>query len=264
MNSPGNYCFANHPKGFKVFLPPGEISPSDEYQEGDPYSVDKSSAFHQRRFRCTIALASIAANQCGKSFRFLDIGCGAGHLTEALRAEFPSGEASGLDYSVSAIVQAVEVYPQVDFVVGSAYSLPYCPGYFDLAICNNIWEHVPDPVRMLESIRQVLKPGGFLIISTPSRYRFENMLRLIQGKPVEFGSKLHVTEYSVGQVREQLQFGQFEVTKCYSEPIRRRQSSVRKRLVYGIGFPLCRWFFSLYGRQHDLETTVFFLARKKS
>jgi ubiquinone/menaquinone biosynthesis C-methylase UbiE len=264
MSSGANASFAVHPKGFKIFLPPGDIDLSDEYKAGDPYEVAMDSPFHARRVACTTRLAQVAIAKCRGGLRLLDIGCGAGHLTAALQKAFPQAEMSALDYSVSAVATGVDLYPEIDFVAGNAYFLPYAEGYFDLAVCNNIWEHVPDPLRMLESIRRVLRPGGFLIISTPSRYRFENLLRLLRGRPVEFNSKLHVTEYSVGQVQEQLRSGKFEVIEHYSQPLKRKQPSLRKRLVYGAVLPMFRTVFRLYGRQHDLESTVFFLARNTS
>ena len=264
MSSTGNYSFGFHPKGFKIFLGPSEINISDEYKSGDPYDVDLDSPFQLRRINCTAHLAGMAMIDCGDHPMVLDIGCGAGHLTEALRRKFPQAEFSALDYSVSAIARAVDLYPEIDFVAGNAYCLPYAEGYFDLVVCNNIWEHVPDPLRMLDSIRRVLRHDGYVIISTPSRYRFENLIRLARGMIVEFNSKLHVTEYSVGQVIEQLRSGKFELVKHYSEPLKKRHNSLRKRLSYGVVLPLVRIAFAIYGRQYDLEGTVFFLAKNKS
>ncbi len=264
VSSAGKHSFAFHPKGFKIFLVPSEIHISDEYKNGDPYDLDLDSPFQLRRKSCTAHLAAIAMADCGEHPTVLDIGCGAGHLTEALRRRFPDAEFSALDYSVSAIARAVDLYPEIDFVAANAYCLPYAEGYFDLVVCNNIWEHVPDPLRMLDSIRRVLRQDGYLIISTPSRYRFENLIRLARGLSVEFNSAMHVTEYSVGQVVEQLRSGQFELVKHHSEPVKTRQHSLRKRFSYGVALPLLRKALAIYGRQHDLEGTVFFLAKCKS
>jgi ubiquinone/menaquinone biosynthesis C-methylase UbiE len=253
---------AVHRKGFKIFLPPEKIEASDEYGHGDPYEVELETPFQIRRINCTIRLARRALAECAQRPKILDIGCGLGHLTAALSREFPNAELSGLDYSISAIDSAIDLYPEIDFAVGDAHHLPYGADYFDLVLCNNIWEHVPDPLRMLQSIRKVLRPGGFVIISTPSRYRFENIIRLLRGKTVEFNSTLHVTEYSVGQVIEQLRFGEFEVLSHYSESMPIKYVSLRQMVVYGVGLRLLRKAYALYGRQHDLEGTVFFLATK--
>ncbi len=41
---------------------------------------------------------------------------------------------------------------------------------FDLILCTEVIEHVPDSRRALAEINRVLKPGGTLILSTPQRY----------------------------------------------------------------------------------------------
>jgi len=88
-----------------------------------------------------------------------------------------------------------------------------------LFVCNNLWEHVADPLNLLSEISRITKARGKLCISTPSRYRLHNLVAALRGRPIEFMSEHHVTEYTVGQVKEQLAFGGYKLLKCYSEPI---------------------------------------------
>jgi len=45
---------------------------------------------------------------------------------------------------------------------------------FDLALLNEVLEHVPNEIRALQEIHRVLKPKGILIIFSPNRlYPFE-------------------------------------------------------------------------------------------
>ena len=136
--------------------------------------------------------------------KILDIGCGEGHITAEIQKNFLGAEVSGLDYSISAISYAVEKFPGIDFCVADAYNPLYCDNYFDAVVCNNLWEHIPDPLALLKGMNRILKDGGYIILSTPSRYRFPNLLNVLRGKPPVFMSTHHVTEYSVGQVIEQL------------------------------------------------------------
>lgn len=253
--------FFIHPKGFPVLLSPSEIQNCDEYSEGDPYTVDFNSEFHKLRADSTIQLLKSAIDFETSSPKMLDIGCGRGHLTAEFQKSFTNAEISGLDYSVSAISYAVDKFPGIDFIVANAYSPPYCENYFDVVVCNNLWEHVPDPLRLLEAIRKVLKTGGYLIISTPSRYRFENIINLIRGQPVAI-SRMHVTEYSVGQIVEQLRYGKFEVQKIYSKPIEFEIKTIKNFLLYKVIKPLIKMYLRAVNSRHDLEGTVFFLARK--
>ena len=145
--------------------------------------------------------------------RILDVGCGEGHITAAIQTQFPQAEITAFDASLSAISRASQSYPDLVFEVANAYEPPYRPDYFDCVVCNNIWEHVPDPLFLLERVSRTLRPDGYLIVSTPSRYNLNNLLRVLVGKPVALASCHHVTEYSVGQVIEQMRWGGFEVER---------------------------------------------------
>ncbi|MGD8484186.1 MAG: class I SAM-dependent methyltransferase [Thioalkalispiraceae bacterium] len=250
--------FAKHPRGFKVFLPPDKIEACDEYAESDPYTVEQNldGSFHSRRVELTVDLIRDAVGSLQDTPRILDLGCGQGHITEKIRQSLDRAEITGLDYSVSAIEYAHEHFPEIDFAVGDAYNNPYSPGYFDVVICNNLWEHVPDPLHLLSRIKRTIKPGGYLIISTPSRYRIGNLIRVLRGKPVTFMSKHHVTEYTVGQVKEQLGYGGFEVKEVKTKPIP----------AWSIKMSIARSIFSrlisMLDSHHQLESTVFYLAKE--
>lgn len=258
------YAYAFHPAGFLIFLPPTEIPDSDEYKTGDPYTVDQNitSAFQRRRFRCTMELIRFALGNLSASPRILDLGCGEGFITADIHEKIPHAEVSGLDYSLTAIERAAERFAGIDFVVGNAYDPPYTPGYFDVVVCNNLWEHVPDPSHLLTALHKVIKPGGYVVISTPSRYRLHNLLKVILGKPVNFMSKFHVTEYTVGQVKELLRYGKFRCQKVYSEPVIRKTSGPAELVAYKMIMPLLRMFLRATGSHHSLESTVFYLGQK--
>ena len=43
-------------------------------------------------------------------------------------------------------------------------------GRFDVVLCTEVVEHVPDPVAALRGLRSLLAPGGTLILSTPQKH----------------------------------------------------------------------------------------------
>ena len=250
--------FIQHAKGFKIFLDSQDIADCDEYRDSDPYTVSTNidSEFHDRRVKLTIDLINEVVAGSGRLARILDLGCGEGHITEKIRQSLNLSCVIGVDYSVSAIEYAHVNFPQVEFIVADAYDPPFEDNFLDLVVCNNLWEHVADPLALLASISRVIKPSGFLVISTPSRYRLSNLFRVLRGKPVVFMSKHHVTEYTVGQVAEQLAWGGFEVKKIISKQI--LEGSYKARIAKGI-FSLLIGFI---GSRHQLESTVFYLAQK--
>lgn len=64
-----------------------------------------------------------------------------------------------------------------------------------------------------------------------------------------------ITEYSVGQVKEQLTYGGFQLEKILSKPIARGSflADLKRNILHK--------FISLMGSHHELESTVFYLAR---
>jgi SAM-dependent methyltransferase len=52
-------------------------------------------------------------------------------------------------------------------------------GQFDVVHCGNIIEHMPNPGDMLAGIRQHLRPGGILLVSTPNALHWLNAVAML-------------------------------------------------------------------------------------
>ena len=68
-------------------------------------------------------------------------------------------------------------------------------------------------------------------------------------------SEHHVTEYSVGQVVEQLRYGGFNVVETLSKPIKEGGG-----IMFSLVKSICSFLLSITRSHHQLESTVFFLA----
>lgn len=53
-------------------------------------------------------------------------------------------------------------------VVGDARSMPLASASVDVVLCTQVLEHIPEPVKVLDEIRRVLRPNGTLILSVPA------------------------------------------------------------------------------------------------
>lgn len=93
----------------------------------------------------------------------LDVGCGTGIAAEKLRA---FGKVYGVDISPRSTIEARGRLDEV--CVGLGEELPFNDDTFDVVVCTETFEHFIDPIRALAEFSRVLKPGGYLIISTPN------------------------------------------------------------------------------------------------
>lgn len=98
----------------------------------------------------------------------IDVGCGLGQTMSWFLADHPGWQASGIDVARAGL-QAACAAGLESVAEGSALSLPYPDGTFDLAITLDILQHLPldggDGVALAE-MRRVLHPGGYLVVRT--------------------------------------------------------------------------------------------------
>jgi ubiquinone/menaquinone biosynthesis C-methylase UbiE len=57
-------------------------------------------------------------------------------------------------------------YGKIDYVC-DAGSIPVADGTFDVVLCTEMLEHVPDPLKVLAEFARILKAGGRLILTAP-------------------------------------------------------------------------------------------------
>ena len=107
------------------------------------------------------------ARPIGPSDRILDLGCGTGIVARLLRERLGgAARVSGLDISAPMIAKARALAPEIDWHEGTAMKLPFADGSFDLVLCQQMLQFVPDPLVALHEVRRVLVPGGRLLVST--------------------------------------------------------------------------------------------------
>jgi acetyltransferase-like isoleucine patch superfamily enzyme/ubiquinone/menaquinone biosynthesis C-methylase UbiE len=99
----------------------------------------------------------------------LDVGCGEGFITDMIAKRCK--RIIGLDYSENAVNSAKNTSPTLEYVHMSAADLSFDDGTFDKVTCLELIEHVTilQARRVIDEIFRVLKPGGWIIGSTPLR-----------------------------------------------------------------------------------------------
>jgi SAM-dependent methyltransferase len=97
----------------------------------------------------------------------LDVASGAGFGLDMLREA--GARPIGVDYDAAALLDARARHTPGAMVRADATRLPLQAGSVDLVVSFETIEHVQDAGALVDEIRRVLKPGGWLVLSTPNR-----------------------------------------------------------------------------------------------
>jgi 2-polyprenyl-6-hydroxyphenyl methylase / 3-demethylubiquinone-9 3-methyltransferase len=107
----------------------------------------------------------------------LDVGCGAGLVTEPLARL--GATVTGIDASPDVIAvartHAQAMGLEIDYRAGDVQEFE---GRFDLITALEVVEHVADPAAFLGALARRLAPGGLLILSTPNATGWSKLMTI--------------------------------------------------------------------------------------
>ena len=111
--------------------------------------------------------------------RVLDVGCGAGALGAALKAE-RGVEVTGLELSPEAAARAAERLDRaIEANLEQLEELPFGAGYFEAMVFGDVLEHLHDPHRLLRTLRPWLADSGAIVCSIPNVGHWSVVLPLL-------------------------------------------------------------------------------------
>jgi SAM-dependent methyltransferase len=101
--------------------------------------------------------------------RVLEAGCGVGAQTVTLAAGSPEASFTCIDCSEVSLTEAEARiqktgHRNVVFQKADIFNLPFPPASFDHVFVCFVLEHLADPAGALESLKNVLKPGGTITV----------------------------------------------------------------------------------------------------
>ncbi len=112
-----------------------------------------------------LSILSEEARRKKLDLQICDFGSGWGWLSNYLSA---FGSVLGVELSDDAVRQAQQDFPHVEFVCADITK--WRPGrQFDLLVSSEVLEHVPDKQAFFTTVREVLRPDGWLILTTPNK-----------------------------------------------------------------------------------------------
>lgn len=114
----------------------------------------------------------------------LDVGCGPGWFWAAVAEDLPGKlDLTLSDLSPGMVREAVERCLPLPFgsVTGrqaDAIALPFASDSFDAVVAMHMLYHVADPSKAIAEMHRVLKPGGFLAVTTNGEGNMRGMYEL--------------------------------------------------------------------------------------
>jgi GT2 family glycosyltransferase/SAM-dependent methyltransferase/tetratricopeptide (TPR) repeat protein len=101
--------------------------------------------------------------------RMAEVGCGRGWLTNLASSYY--GTCEGVEPVAGVIARAKALFPSLRFTAGTAATLLEQPDFqpYDVVMSSEVIEHVPhgEQAGFVHSLRALLKPGGYIVLTTP-------------------------------------------------------------------------------------------------
>ncbi len=131
------------------------------------YSVRESERLADQASTLTELLHADSIFPAGA--QVLEAGCGVGSQTVIIAQKNPSAVITSIDVSDVSLAQARQRVQavglqNVGFRQADVFALPFAPETYDQVFVCFVLEHLRDPLRALENLKRVLKPGGTIVV----------------------------------------------------------------------------------------------------
>jgi 2-polyprenyl-6-hydroxyphenyl methylase/3-demethylubiquinone-9 3-methyltransferase len=140
--------------------------------EDTPIALLRAESRHRNPW-----LADEITRQLGTSpQRVLDLGCGAGFLSNFLANL--GHHVTGIDTTAEnlAVARAHDPTQTVAYERGDACALPFPDHSFDVVCAMDLLEHVTEPDRLIAEVGRVLRPGGVFFFHTFNRTKAAHLI----------------------------------------------------------------------------------------
>ncbi|MGQ9621266.1 MAG: class I SAM-dependent methyltransferase, partial [Bacteroidales bacterium] len=128
-------------------------------------NYDKYYSISLNEFHFNQAINIFKKNNFPLSIRIADVGCGSAAILHYLKEKFGYCDVTGFDLNASNI-EFARNFRGVKIENKDIYDL-VGNEKFDLIITTENIEHVSKPVDYIDQIKTLLKPGGYLLLTTP-------------------------------------------------------------------------------------------------
>jgi 2-polyprenyl-3-methyl-5-hydroxy-6-metoxy-1,4-benzoquinol methylase len=160
---------------------PNAANEDDTTQQGSPSLEQQKDywKFWQRTRSCSDwarqradFLLQIVASLPLQRPAILDFGCGNGWFCNELSA---FGDVTGIDLNEEAMREARDKWPGITFIGGDVFDHEPAGMQFDLIVSQQVIAHVDDQPTYVSKIAQLLRPGGYLLLTTNNKFVMQRL-----------------------------------------------------------------------------------------
>lgn len=143
--------------------------------------------------------------------KLLDVGCNVGIFVKLAN-----------EYGLNAIGVDIDQYAvkfgrgkfRVDLRCQNIRETRFDQNEFDVVVLSHTLEHIPKPIKLLEEINRILKPGGILVIETPNIEGLPVKLQKLRGELwYGYNPRQHVWHFSPKTIRHVVESTKFELVE---------------------------------------------------
>lgn len=196
--------------------------------------------------------------------RLLDVGCATGSFLSIAKER--GWDCRGVEVSSFAAEKA-RARTGVEVFCGPFEEAPFPEASFDVVTMWDLFEHLPAPPDALRKVRQLLKPGGLVLVNTPnenslirilSRLLYRGSGGMIRGPIDRLYHRYHVTYFGASSLARLFEKSGLELISMQTKGIpfsRGRISPVVKLMMQTLG---------VVERMLHAEYELILLARRRA
>lgn len=227
--------------------------------------VEKGEGNLRQRHRIIL---SLLRDIIGKDV--LEIGGGTGVFAQEIASKFNLNHIYVVDISKEAIRIACEKGIKGTGLNIDTNNLPYEDSYFNTIICSEVIEHLVNPDHLLEEIYRVMRPNGYLIITTPNLGSWYNRILLLFGcqplfndisirysynKPFKISPTGHLRLYTFDSLKFLLKKYNFSIIKSLG-------IGINEEIGYGLKYKYLTKIINWIFKSPSFNSGICILAKK--